>query len=433
MEIKDKDSFCVYPWVHTHLNTEGDVYPCCVSWTPERQSRIGWLEKDSLEDLFNNDKMKQLRLDMIAGKKRPDICDNCYKREDAGFHSARQGANVDFKNELDNLIASTHEDGYVEPVIKSWDIRFSNLCNLKCRSCGPMFSNTWAQEEKKAGAAIDSILIHPIENDTDPMENQYDNVEKIYFAGGEPLIMPEHYTVLRGLINKGVAHKVHIIYNTNMTKLDYNNNDILDLWKQFKKVVLGVSIDAVGPRAEYIRHGMKWHVIEENLKKLKQYCRDQGNLFFYFSPTVSLQNIHHMTDMHRYLVENNCMSNIDAVMFNILLQPLHYDMRGLPDMIKDEITDRIDEHIEWCTEQGALVIPTFPEGSEHNEYVHDRMNAIKEFNTLKDYIQQPIEFDKNSFVDYTEKLDKRRNESFTETFPEYAEWYRTIRQEWNDR
>ena len=270
MEIKDKDSFCVYPWVHTHLNTEGDVYPCCVSWTPERQSRIGWLKKDSLEDLFNNDKMKQLRLDMMEGKKRPDICDNCYKREDAGFHSARQGANIDFKDELDTLIASTHEDGYVEPVIKSWDIRFSNLCNLKCRSCGPMFSNTWAQEEKKAGAQIDSILIHPIENDTDPMENQYDNVEKIYFAGGEPLIMPEHYTVLRGLIDKGVAHKVHIIYNTNMTKLDYNNNDILELWKQFKKVVLGVSIDAVGPRAEYIRHGMKWKVIEDNLKKLKQ-------------------------------------------------------------------------------------------------------------------------------------------------------------------
>ena len=128
-----------------------------------------------------------------------------------------------------------------------------------------------------------------------------------------------------------------------------------------------------------------------------------------------------MTDMHRYLVENNCMSNIDAVMFNILLQPLHYDMRGLPDMIKDEITDRIDEHIDWCTENGSKEVPGMD------------MNAIKEFNTLKDYIQQPIEFPKGSFVNYTEMLDKRRNESFTETFPEYAEWYRTIRQEWNDR
>ena len=86
--MKNNKSFCILPWIHTHLNTEGDVFPCCVSWTPQRESRVGWLKDNSLEELFNNDFMKQLRLDMLAGKERPDVCSNCYDREDSGFQSA---------------------------------------------------------------------------------------------------------------------------------------------------------------------------------------------------------------------------------------------------------------------------------------------------------------------------------------------------------
>lgn len=119
---KDSKVFCILPWIHIHLNTEGDVFPCCVSWTPQRESRIGWLKDNSLEELFNNDFMKQLRLDMLNGKERPDVCSNCYDRERQGFQSARQGYNNNHQDEeSQKIVNSTSVDGYVDPKIKSWN------------------------------------------------------------------------------------------------------------------------------------------------------------------------------------------------------------------------------------------------------------------------------------------------------------------------
>jgi len=120
--MKDNKVFCILPWVHTHVNTEGDVFPCCISWSPSRKARIGWLKDSSLEELFNNDFMKQLRLDMLNGVKRDDVCKDCYDREDGGFKSARQGYNKDYANtqEIKDIIDSTNKTGFVEPKIKSW-------------------------------------------------------------------------------------------------------------------------------------------------------------------------------------------------------------------------------------------------------------------------------------------------------------------------
>ena len=104
-------SFCILPFVHTHLNTEGDVYPCCVGWNGDRTSKIGDLKDASLEELFNSDAMKQLRLDMVNGIRRPEFCDPCYKREDSGFHSARHGSNDDYLDVEEKIVSSMHSDG----------------------------------------------------------------------------------------------------------------------------------------------------------------------------------------------------------------------------------------------------------------------------------------------------------------------------------
>ena len=117
-----------------------------------------------------------------------------------------------------------------------------------------MFSTTWAEEE-----GIENGKIYAIPEDVpDPMISQYDNVEKIYFAGGEPLIMPEHFQLLTKLIETGRSKNVTLIYNTNCTILDYKGNNLLDLWKNFKWVNIGASIDAMGTRIEYIRKGTRW-------------------------------------------------------------------------------------------------------------------------------------------------------------------------------
>lgn len=404
----NKKTFCILPWVHTHLNTEGDVFPCCISWDTSRKARVGWIKDHTLEELFNNDFMKQLRLDMLNGIERDDVCSSCISREKSGFSSPRQSYNNDFADDVDNVETNTRDDGYVEPIIKSWDIRFSNQCNLKCRSCGTLFSSLWAQENKDARNTISPINLDV----NDPLEHQYENVEKIYFAGGEPLIMPEHFRTLQQLIDRDRAQHIEIIYNSNMTVLNYNQHDLLEYWSKFKKITIGASIDAIGSRAEYIRHRIPWKTIEQNLKKLMNYTKEYSNIDFYYSPTVGLLNIHHLCDMHRYLWENKLMKYIDSILFNILLYPEHYNCRILPSKIKDDICLKIDTHIVWLKDKNAST------------------NTIDQFANLKSYL---LEDEKSKdllkmFYMKTIALDEKRNENFEKTFPEYAQMFTELRE-----
>lgn len=393
-------TFCIYPWVHIHVNTDGGVYPCCVGWSPDRRTELGKVSESSLEDMFNGEYMRQLRLDMLEGNRRDDACTNCYAREDAGFTSARQGANKDFEQVIEVLKNSTASDGYVDPKIVSWDVRYSNLCNLKCRSCGSMFSTTWAEEE-----GIENGKIYAIPEDVpDPMISQYDNVEKIYFAGGEPLIMPEHFQLLLKLIESGRSKNVTLIYNTNCTILDYKGHNLLDLWKNFKWVNIGASIDAIGPRIEYIRKGTRWSVIEKNLHKMFDYRNKQQNLGFYYSPTVSIFNVDHLPDMHRYLIDNGLADTQTLFLFNILLNPTYYSCKVLPNEYKTKTISKIQEHIEWCVANNVLseVIDKY---KSIQQYLSDNSEHLKDF---------------NKFVQETNALDIKRKESFVDTFPEYT-------------
>lgn len=411
MISKNNKAFCILPFVHTHLNTEGDVFPCCISWSPDRSSQLGYLKDNTLEELFNSEKMKKLRVDLANGIRREDICGQCYQREDNGFVSARHGNNIDYVDVEDEIVSRMAEDGYLEPIIKSWDIRFSNLCNLKCRSCGSVYSTTWAQEDEKfEGFTNYKKLISIPEGAPDPLENQYENVDKIYFAGGEPLIMPEHFRTLQKIIDSGRANEVKLLYNTNMTKLNYNKHDLIEYWKEFKYVVLGASIDAMGEKAEYIRNGVKWSVIEDNLKTLSEAIKIHKNINIHLAPTVSIMNAHLLTDMHRYFVEQGYVQDPNAIILNILLGPSHYEMRNLPDTLKNEVKEKVNLHCDWLKENNA------------------RDDIIENFRSIISYIDNDSnDSDILRFVSETKKIDDRRNQDFEKTFPEYEDWWKSIK------
>ena len=410
MISKDNKAFCILPFVHTHLNTEGDVFPCCISWDPTRSTQIGFLKDNTLEEIFNSDVMKQLRIDFVNGVRRPDFCTACYQREDNGFVSGRHGSNLDYLDVEDEIVAKMEEDGYLEPIIKSWDIRFSNLCNLKCRSCGSVYSTTWAQEDEKFDGYSEYKSLKSIpDGAADPLENQYDNVDKIYFAGGEPLIMPEHFHSLQKIIDTGRAGKVKLLYNTNMTKLNYNKHNLIELWKHFKIVVIGASIDAMGERAEYIRNGVKWSVIENNFKELSEAVKVYKNINIHISPTVRIMNVHSLPDLHKYFVEKGYVENTTAIVLNMLLHPAHYEIRNLPENLKTEVKQKIKDHCVWLREQDT------------------RLDVIESFESILTYIENPSSNeDVARFVSETNRIDKRRNQSFGKTFPEYADWWDSI-------
>ena len=146
-KAKESKVFCMAPWVHVHAWAGGEVYPCCLSNVgPEHQ--FGNLNNTSLQDILNTDKAKQLRKNMLEGKPSK-ACTRCYEQESYGFDSLRINMNRENWHHYD-LVKNTDEDGTLKELrITYWDIRFSNNCNMKCRSCGPDFSTMWYDDSVK--------------------------------------------------------------------------------------------------------------------------------------------------------------------------------------------------------------------------------------------------------------------------------------------
>lgn len=389
-----------------YISTTGSVKPCCLS--PSTSGNVGKLSKNTVEEVFNSDKMKQMRLDMINGVPRPDFCNTCYKNEAAGFETYRQSLNEEFSEFLETALEDTEEDGYLEPKLRYMDTRYSNLCNLKCRTCGDDYSTAWSKEN--ADNNISDYKDYKAYTGDDPLDNQYQYVKRIYFAGGEPLIMSEHYETLKKVINSGRAHEVDLAYTSNMTKLNYNKNYLPDLWKEFKSVHIGMSIDNIGPRANYIRNGaVKWNKIEENIKTLRGY----SNVNFLLSTTISLMSAYTLTDMHRYFYENGILSSINHIRFNMLHEPGYYSVKLLPRHIKEEMQEKIKTHIAWIKDNNGA------------------QTTINEFQTFSNYLDEDwTVFEQSAwepqFIKKTLELDRIRNESFPDTFPEYKEWWEEI-------
>ena len=192
--LTESKTFCMYPWIHLHAYPTGDAYPCCHAEMPEK---VGNCQQQPMKEIWSGDKMKQLREDML-NERENSACTRCYEQEDAGFFSGRKSAN---KHHGHHIKKGTDIDPPFE--MTYWDIRFSNLCNLSCRSCGHIFSSSWYQDQKaltgEGHNKQSKALFWAGRHETDIIEQLYehlDYVEQIYFAGGEPLMMDEHYVCL---------------------------------------------------------------------------------------------------------------------------------------------------------------------------------------------------------------------------------------------
>lgn len=135
--LNDSKTFCMLPWVHLHTWPNGDAYPCCMA--PPEQA-LGNQKDMSYQELFNCDELKQLRLD-LKSEKQSDYCTRCYELEESGVESYRHWANTQWKHHFDQVESTTDDGTVVDIKIPYIDFRFSNLCNLKCRTCGPDLSS----------------------------------------------------------------------------------------------------------------------------------------------------------------------------------------------------------------------------------------------------------------------------------------------------
>ena len=397
----ESDSFCMLPWMHLHAFPDGRAYPCCFALD---KLHVGNVNKQSMEEVFNGDKMKQMRLNMLANKRSRE-CVKCYDQEDSGFFSLRLSSNKHFGHNI-SMTENTKSDGTADFIIKYWDIRFSNLCNMACRSCGTWFSSNWYEDHKKlTGAPPNHAKIMKAGrsgNDIwDQLLKQFEHVEQFYFAGGEPIIMEEHLRILKELDKRKMYH-VRLIYNSNFSKSHFKGTDIFELWNKFDSVSIGASLDAEGPRAELMRKGTVWKDILENRKRMLEVC---PQVDFYISATVGLSNCLHVVDFHRNWVEKGFIKPQDFN-FNLLQYPLWQRMDLLPQNEKEKVTAKYKEHIEWLKSQDRLT------------------RATKGFESALDWMnKKDMSRHLPTFVGETRRYDKIRDENFTDVFPEWKELF----------
>jgi len=397
----ESESFCMLPWMHLHAFPDGRAYPCCFAFD---KLHVGNVNEQSMEEVFNGPKMKQMRLNMLANKKSRE-CVKCYDQEDSGFFSLRLSSNKHFGHNI-NMTENTKPDGTADFIIKYWDIRFSNLCNMACRSCGTWFSSNWYEDHKKlTGSPPNHAKIMKAGrsgNDIwDQLLKQFDHVEQFYFAGGEPIIMEEHLRILKELDRRKMYH-VRLIYNTNFSKSRFKGTDIFELWNKFDSVSIGASLDAEGSRAELMRKGTVWDDIVANRKRMLEVC---PQVDFYISSTVGLSNCLHVLDFHKSWVEQGFIKPQDFN-FNLLQYPLWQRMDLLPQEEKDRVTEKYKEHIEWLKSQDHLT------------------RASKGFESALDWMnKKDMSKHMPTFVNETRKYDKIRDENFTDVFPEWKELF----------
>jgi hypothetical protein len=388
--------FCMIPWIHMHAFPDGRAYPCCLS---EYDLPIGDLKKQTMREIWNSEGMRQMRVNMLNGQPSKE-CGRCYEQEKAGFVSMRHSTSQNFGQHIP-LVDNTLDDGTVEDFkIRYYDIRFSNVCNFRCRSCGSIFSSNWYNDEVKLyGSREHPRVMYAGRTEEDMWEQMQEHIpylDQIYFAGGEPLIMEEHYRLLNELVRREMFH-VRLVYNTNFSKLSYKDQNVLELWKKFNSVSVGASLDGCGARAEYIRKGQDWNETVENRRRMLEIC---PNVDFYISSTVSIYNALHVSDFHKEWVDMELIKPQDFNI-NILQSPNHFRIDALPADIKTQVQHKIEEHINWLQPQDKLTRAT----SGYRGML-SFMNAQDLGNELP------------GFFIRTAALDNLRQENFWDTFPE---------------
>ena len=348
--IRDSKRFCIYPWIHMHAYPTGQAYPCCMA---DMQFPVGNMRTSTMKEIWNDEPMRKIRRQMLDEESVP-ACTRCYEQESHGFVSGRQSANKHFGHSIDRINRTEADGTFNEFEMTYWDVRFSNLCNLKCRSCGHIFSSQWAQDQAKLSKNTNYFKQFPVLNyagrwETDAWEQlseHLDYVEQIYFAGGEPLLMEEHYNILDELVRRK-RFDVRLIYNTNFTHTDLKGKSVFEYWKLFDSVSVGASLDDSGARGEYIRKGTDWAVVEQNRRNMLEIC---PGVDFYISPTLSIMNALHLPDFHRDWVEAGLIRAQDLNV-NLLQDPAHYRIDIATPEYKAQIRDKFEQHIAWLDSQ----------------------------------------------------------------------------------
>jgi sulfatase maturation enzyme AslB (radical SAM superfamily) len=439
-------TFCVLPWIHFATRPNGDMRLCCsanasgagedhtVGLVKNEKGQPANFGRETPMSAWNNEYMKDVRLTMLEGK-IPASCSKCIAEESRGVASKRiweTGSWMEDGIDVEELIKQTEEDGTVPEKLVYLDLRLGHTCNLKCVMCSPHDSSQWVSDHKKIYPLFQAKeLKEQMQWDRKDFNNfwhenpdfwkemyaQIPNLKQVYFAGGEPLMIREHKWFLEEIIRQGYSDKILIRYNTNGLLVD---DEIIELWKKFKKVKVGFSIDAVGDRNYYIRYPSDWDTIERNLHKLDN---TPDNIQVSIATAIQILNIKHLAEFAKWKIKQNfkkvnlenTVGGIQAgggiVNMHLLYIPTFLSIRLLPESDKEEVRKSFADLASW-------LYTNYRQDEDfwkNNPYGWKRWQAVLDFMNAEDHTDQLP-----AFKEYIEKLEVLRKTDFKSTFPELA-------------
>jgi organic radical activating enzyme len=392
-----------------HAWPDGNVFPCCV-WDVDYP--FGNVNENTLSEIYNSDIAKDTRLKMLRGEK----IEACYRCNMSSTETYRTRINRLYNHTFE-YVDKIKRDGSIDNLnFHLWDLRISNLCNFKCRSCGHGLSSSWYEESlllnkfENTGKAI--ININNKIEFIKMIEPHYEYVEEIYFAGGEPLMMQEHYDILDKLIELNKTDVI-IRYSTNFSNLKYKNKHIFDYWKHFKNLELYISVDGVNKIGEYVRKGFKNEIFHNNVNEfLKSEIKPKA---FGFAVTFGSLNYLHLFDIVLDFFNNNYINmNEDkliekSIFFNPITEPAYYDCSYLPENYKSQFFKRLENF--------ELELLQFNLNEQTINWIIQQLNFVYDFSKSNVFNKEKIE----EMIKINNILDVSRNENFYETFDYFSE------------
>lgn len=292
--------FCMAPWRHTYISPQSERRLCCASReehsfqkqyidssndkaygeVTESKTALSDYNPVSLKEHWNSDYMKDIRVKLMAGEEIPqcDVCNHNLLME--GSYKGWFTGNL-FREQIQQAFDATDDTGYttMEPV--SFDYRFSNLCNFKCRMCGEQLSSSWEVEKKvhKLWTPKDQPFMVPeIKSAMQDFQQtvvepefrdavQRGIIEEMYWVGGEPLMYDIHWWTLEEMLRNGSAKDCYMRYNSNLSRVQFGDKNLFDYLPKYKDWMMCASIDGTGDIVEYIRTGIKWNEWLANFKE----------------------------------------------------------------------------------------------------------------------------------------------------------------------
>jgi MoaA/NifB/PqqE/SkfB family radical SAM enzyme len=391
------DKFCVLPWVSLETSPIGTVRPCCLADDEivDDSGEKFKLSTASFLEIQNSQHMQDLRQQFLDGK-QPQTCRKCFREERSGRTSKRMHT----LDRLKHIVTDSEWTADAKPLL-FLDLKLGNICNLKCRICGSWSSSTFATEELnwiRAGEQKkDSPHYQMLRDGAWPRENQQfwseidqvlDQIRYIEFTGGEPFMIQEHFDMLQGMVDRGIAGQVEIHYNTNGTQWPEGAEEI---WRHFKTVEIAFSIDDVGPRFEYQRSGAVWSEVVANVERFKEMRQRHPNIRLQACITVNVFNVYYL----EYVANWVAQQGFDFIYWNMMHEAYYFSISTLPEPAKAGITAKL---------QSAQVSPT----------------TQQEFAKIIEFMNNGASLDGKLLKIRTTDFDYKRKQNLAEVAPEYA-------------